>query len=69
MRGKFDSPNWGGARKGAGRPRKEPSEQLVIRVPAGSRAILKFRSEALGYKSISAYVIDLINKDVLRRLK
>lgn len=65
MRGKSDSCNWGGARKGAGRPRKEPKEQLVIRVPTGSRTVLKFRSEALGYKSISAYVIDLINKDAL----
>lgn len=69
MKGKFDSPNWGGARKGAGRPRKEPKEQLVIRVPAGSRDVLKFRSEILGYTTISAYIIDLINQDALTRLK
>lgn len=63
------SNSWGGRRDGAGRPKKAPKEQLVVRVPKGIKGMLKFRAECLGYKTISEYVIALINLEALDNLK
>lgn len=63
------SDSWGGRRDGAGRPKKAPKEQLVVRVPKGIKDVLKFRAEILGYRTLSDYVIALLNRDALESLK
>lgn len=62
----YHDENWGGARKGAGRPKKErKTETLSVRITAGFKPVIEFRARAKGYSSISQYVAALINEDAL----
>lgn len=45
---------------------KENYDRCIFNVPKGQKAIIEQHWRALGYKSLNAYVNDLINRDMGR---
>lgn len=41
---------------------KEKYDRIIVNVPKGQKGIIDQRAKELGYKSLNAFIVDLINK-------